>query len=297
MDKGSAIRYFNGLARGLGPDTLGAPVDAATQLANLAIAGGGYLGHKAGLIDTPPGLIEKAVGGSDWIAEKLGNADDGSAAYTAGRLTPLVVGLAKPVSWGAVRALEKGLAGPSAGGKAAQRGGLKAALSREELLREFERVTGYKSPTALESAEAGVYFRNQMRGNKALGGALEQSLLTPEVQELMTKLQATETKRQLKYLYHSTPPERVESIRMQGLLPGSAPNYPELSRKGLYFAATPEGARYFGKPGDALLRVPTGSGPKSLEPDIFGGDGSFFTEEAVSPQVIELLQNRRWSRF
>jgi hypothetical protein len=44
MDKATAIRYFNGLARGLGPDVLGAPVDAATQLTNLAIAGGGYLG-------------------------------------------------------------------------------------------------------------------------------------------------------------------------------------------------------------------------------------------------------------
>lgn len=128
MDKATAIRYFNGLARGLGPDTLGAPVDAATQLANLAIAGGGYLGHKAGLIDTPPELIENAVGGSDWIAGKLGNPDDGSTAYTAGRLTPTVVGLAKPAAGGVAKLLDVGLASPRSGSKAAQRGVIRRSV-------------------------------------------------------------------------------------------------------------------------------------------------------------------------
>lgn len=128
MDKATAIRYFNGLARGLGPDTLGAPVDAATQLANLAIAGGGYLGHKAGLIDTTPELIEKAVGGSDWIAGKLGNPDDGSTAYTAGRLTPMVVGLAKPAAGGVAKLLDVGLASPSSRSKEAQRGVIRRSV-------------------------------------------------------------------------------------------------------------------------------------------------------------------------
>ena len=128
MDKATAIRYFNGLARGLGPDTLGVPVDAATQLANLAIAGGGYLGHKAGLIDTPPELIENAVGGSDWIAGKLGNPDDGSTAYTAGRLTPTVVGLAKPAARGVAKLLDVGLASPSSRSKEAQRGVIRRSV-------------------------------------------------------------------------------------------------------------------------------------------------------------------------
>lgn len=128
MDKATAIRYFNGLARGLGPDTLGAPVDTATQLANLALAGGGYLGHKAGLIDTPPELIENAVGGSDWIAGKLGNPDDSSTAYTAGRLTPTVVGLAKPAAGGVAKLLDVGLASPSSRSKEAQRGVIRRSV-------------------------------------------------------------------------------------------------------------------------------------------------------------------------
>lgn len=157
MDKATAIRYFNGLARGLGPDTLGAPVDAATQLANLAIAGGGYLGHKAGLIDTPPELIENAVGGSDWIAEKLGNSDDGSTAYTAGRLTPTVVGLAKPAAGGVAKLLDVGLASPRSGSKEAQRGVIRRSVGagdepqqdlvlshslRQEVLPQLARDTG-----------------------------------------------------------------------------------------------------------------------------------------------------------
>ena len=157
MDKATAIRYFNGLARGLGPDVLGAPVDAATQLANLAIAGGGYLGHKARLLDTPPGLIENAVGGSDWIAEKLGNPDDGSTAYTAGRLTPTVVGLAKPAAGGVAKLLDVGLASPRSGSKAAQRGVIRRSIGagdepqqdlvlshslRQDVLPELARETG-----------------------------------------------------------------------------------------------------------------------------------------------------------
>jgi len=126
MDRQQAIRYFNGLARGLGPDNLGAPVDAAAAALNLGLAGVGYVGHKTGLLKEPLGLIEKPVGGSDWIAEKLGNADDGSGAYTAGRLTPLAVGLARMGGRGAVKAVDKALTGgPAAHGKAAQRGAIR----------------------------------------------------------------------------------------------------------------------------------------------------------------------------
>lgn len=157
MDKATAIRYFNGLARGLGADTLGAPVDAATQLVNLVIAGGGYLGHEAGLLDTPPDLIENAVGGSDWISEKLGNPDDGSTAYTAGRLTPTVVGLAKPAAGGVAKLLDVGLASPRRGSKEAQRGAIRRSVGagdepqqdlvlshslRQDVLPELARETG-----------------------------------------------------------------------------------------------------------------------------------------------------------
>lgn len=120
-------RYFSGLARGLGPDTIGAPVDAAEQFINLLIAGGGYAAHKAGLVKTPPELLRESPGTSDWWARKLGTPDDGSAAYTAGRLTPLAVGLAKPAAQGVKKVLDAGLAGPKAGGRAAQRGAIRVS--------------------------------------------------------------------------------------------------------------------------------------------------------------------------
>lgn len=69
---------------------LGAPVDMATTLANLLTAGGGYLGHKAGLLDQPPDLIQnnRAVGSSDWIYDRLPHQPvlSNSPAEQAGRL-------------------------------------------------------------------------------------------------------------------------------------------------------------------------------------------------------------------
>ena len=59
--------------RGLVANTLGGPVDMATALANLGVAGVGYAGHKAGLLKTPPDLIDPATvpGSSEWIGKKM----------------------------------------------------------------------------------------------------------------------------------------------------------------------------------------------------------------------------------
>jgi hypothetical protein len=93
------LDLFRGMARGITADPMGGPVDLATTIANLGIAGGGYLAHKAGLINQPPDLIHKPILGSDWLVDKTPLQDDGSAEYTAGRLTgnilPLIGGLAK----------------------------------------------------------------------------------------------------------------------------------------------------------------------------------------------------------
>lgn len=50
---------------------IGAPVDAAALGLNALIAGGGYAGHKLGLLSEPPRMIENPVGGSEWIAGKM----------------------------------------------------------------------------------------------------------------------------------------------------------------------------------------------------------------------------------
>lgn len=96
--------YLRGLARGLGPDLLGGPVDLARDGLNLGIAGAGYAGHKLGLLKEPLPLIEPgAVGDSDWWAKLTNVSDDQTGAYTAGRLTPLGVAGAKVGAEGAKR--------------------------------------------------------------------------------------------------------------------------------------------------------------------------------------------------
>jgi hypothetical protein len=92
------LDLVKGLARGLTADVAGAPVDLMSQIANLGLAAGGYVGHKTGLLKQPWDLIEQPVGGSDWFAKNTVLQDPGTAAYTAGRLTgnvaPLAVNLA-----------------------------------------------------------------------------------------------------------------------------------------------------------------------------------------------------------
>lgn len=98
---------------------LGAPVDIAGQAANLGIAGIGYAGHKLGLLPQPPSLIDKPVGGSDWIYERLPRQPQmsGSGAETVGRVTgallsPGVAIKAAPAAGKAVaRALQEKLPG------------------------------------------------------------------------------------------------------------------------------------------------------------------------------------------
>lgn len=80
---------IKGGIRGLTADVMGGPVDLATILANLGVAGTGYLAHKLRLIDQPPDLIDpKDVPfSSDWHVKNSPLEDPGTADYTAGRLT------------------------------------------------------------------------------------------------------------------------------------------------------------------------------------------------------------------
>jgi hypothetical protein len=91
-------QYGQGTSRGFWAGGLGAPADMGNALLNLLIAGGGYAGHKTGLLETPPALLGPPIGGSEWIAERMRRggllADTpGSAADTAGNLTGGLLGL------------------------------------------------------------------------------------------------------------------------------------------------------------------------------------------------------------
>ena len=99
MGPTNALQQFGqGTSRGFWAGGLGAPADMGNALLNLLIAGGGYAGHKAGLLDRPPDLLGPPVGGSEWIAERMRRggllADTpGSAADTAGNFAGGLLGL------------------------------------------------------------------------------------------------------------------------------------------------------------------------------------------------------------
>lgn len=92
----SAQDALRGGTRALTADLVGAPVDLLTQALNLGIAGGGYLGHKAGLLESPPELLERPVGGSDWMAEKMGLEGDSPAYERSRLLTGLAAAMLSP---------------------------------------------------------------------------------------------------------------------------------------------------------------------------------------------------------
>jgi len=85
--------------RGMVAGSLGAPVDMATTVANLLIAGGGYAGHKMGLLSQPPELIESrnVPGSSEWIGKKMQNA--GVVSPNRNALAEFGMGLLSPVAY------------------------------------------------------------------------------------------------------------------------------------------------------------------------------------------------------
>jgi hypothetical protein len=124
MEPTNGLQQFGqGVSRGFWAGGLGAPADMGNALLNLLIAGGGYAGHKTGLLDRPPDLLGPPVGGSEWIAEHMRRggllADTpGSAADTAGNFTGGLLGLlagAKPDVGRPVNALMRLARAPATG--------------------------------------------------------------------------------------------------------------------------------------------------------------------------------------
>lgn len=102
-DRDSQKAIKNGLLdaanRGMVASTLGGPVDLATAITNLGIAGAGYIGHKSGLLSRPPELINplSVLGSSEWIGQKMQNA--GMVSPNRNALAELGMGLLSPVAY------------------------------------------------------------------------------------------------------------------------------------------------------------------------------------------------------
>ena len=84
--------------RGAVAGLLGGPVDMATGLLNAALMGGGYLGNKAGLLSASqmPRPIENAVGGSEWIGQKM--QDAGMVSGNRNPVAEMLAGVAIPAA-------------------------------------------------------------------------------------------------------------------------------------------------------------------------------------------------------
>lgn len=102
-DRDSQKAMKNGLLdaanRGMVASTLGGPVDLATAITNLGIAGAGYIGHKSGLLSRPPELINplSVLGSSEWIGQKMQNA--GMVSPNRNALAEAGMGLLSPVAY------------------------------------------------------------------------------------------------------------------------------------------------------------------------------------------------------
>lgn len=96
--------------RGMVAGTLGAPVDVATQAANLGIAGAGYAGHKLGLLNEPPELIDpsRAIGSSEWIGRKL--QERGIVSPNRNEIAEMGMAMLSPVAARGAGAVGRGLA-------------------------------------------------------------------------------------------------------------------------------------------------------------------------------------------
>ena len=84
--------------RGAVAGLLGGPVDMATGLLNAALMGGGYLGNKAGLLSASqmPRPIVNAVGGSEWIGQKM--QDAGMVSGNRNQVAEMLAGVAIPAA-------------------------------------------------------------------------------------------------------------------------------------------------------------------------------------------------------
>jgi hypothetical protein len=123
VETSRVLNLLRGGARGLTADVMGGPVDLATAVANLGVAGYGYGAHKLGLIDSPPDLIDpKTVpGSSDWFAKgtPLEEQEGEGKGYNEARMATGMASMLRGVGKTPVRE-----SAPLSGSPEAQRGAI-----------------------------------------------------------------------------------------------------------------------------------------------------------------------------
>ncbi len=148
---------------------LGAPVDVGSQALNLLIAGGGYVGHKAGLLDSPPDLIDPAkhAFSSEWIGNKLQAVGAVSpnrnppAEMLAGLLMPAAANKIGGLAFRAEQGAVKNALAPSAlGPMRAQRGVLRMSDSVDPIEAKYPGAKKFvEEVERLSEAHGKIYAR------------------------------------------------------------------------------------------------------------------------------------------
>lgn len=97
--KKMAYGLLDAANRGMVANALGWPVDLATTVTNLGIAGAGYVGHKTRLLNQPFNLVEPSSvpGSSEWIGQKMQNS--GVVSPNRNALAEFGMGLLSPVAF------------------------------------------------------------------------------------------------------------------------------------------------------------------------------------------------------
>lgn len=104
-----ASQLLRGIGRGATADVMGGPMDLATTLTNLLVAGGGYAGHKLGLLESPPSLIDPSTVPftSDWLSKGT-PLQGGGGSYDIGRVLPALAGAGMSAVGGVSKAAATG---------------------------------------------------------------------------------------------------------------------------------------------------------------------------------------------
>jgi len=138
--------------RGLVANTLGAPVDAALNVANLGVAGAGYLGHKTGLLREPLPLIDpqEAFGSSEWIGQQM--QQRGIVSPNRNEIAEMGMAMLSPVAARGAGAVGRGVARADlAAAENAAKAGRAGPISVQ---RGAVKVSNNKTPSLYHGTEA-----------------------------------------------------------------------------------------------------------------------------------------------
>lgn len=174
----------------------------------------------------------------------------------------------------------------------------KAKSPKDAIAEQFKQETGVDIAKA-GPILAGIEMRNNMRKNGTPAGStptleMEAEPFTPEQMRLLDQWEAMRNPSS-KFLFHTTTPDRIQSIAENGLKPGAKQRFEGVSASGrLSFGANEATAAYYGGQGDVMLRVSKKHKLSDLDVDMLAGDGAYTSSDTIPPEAIEAKVGGKW---